>query len=88
MPLEWEARNTSDDHGTRERPALIERVLVAYDAEGLEWMVAPHDDGTWNWFRCDSTGNPIAGETDHKTEADARAAADARHAKIFKGRDG
>jgi hypothetical protein len=83
-PLEWEQRQTTDDHGTRDRPAMIETVWVAYDRDGYEWMVAPHDDGTWNWFRCDPEGNPVIGETDHKTSESALQGANARAELVLK----
>lgn len=87
MPiLDWEERRTSDDHGTADAPAVFETVWVAYDPEGLEWLVAPHDDGTFNWFRCAENGDPMTGETDHPTAESARAAAEARAVKLFRGR--
>jgi len=82
--LEWEQRQTTDDHGTREKPARIETVWVAYDRQGFEWMVAQHDDGTWNWFRCNEEGDPVMGETDHKTSESALAAANARAERVLR----
>lgn len=82
--LRWEARRTSDDQGTRDRPALVETVYIAR-AAGFEWMVAPHDDGTWNWFMLDSRGEPQLFETDFADADAAKAAAELAAAQELEG---
>jgi hypothetical protein len=73
--LRWTQRRTSDDMGSRERPALVETIYIAH-AAGFEWMVAPHDDGTWNWFMLDDKGEPQSFETDFPDADAAKAAAE------------
>lgn len=73
--LRWEQRRVSDDHGTPSKPAMVEHVYISR-AAGFEWMVAKHDDGTWNWFMLDGRGEPQAFQTDFATAEAAQAAAE------------
>lgn len=80
MALVWEQRRVSDDHGSPAAPAMVEHVFIAR-AAGFEWMVAKHDDGTWNWFMLDSRGEPQLFETDFATAEEAKASAELAAAK-------
>jgi len=72
--LRWEQRRVSDDQGSPARPAMVEHVYIAR-AVGFEWMVAKHDDDSWNWFMLDGRGEPQAFQTDFPTAEAAQAAA-------------
>lgn len=73
--LRWEQRRVSDDQGSAQKPAMVETVYIAR-AVGFEWMVAKHDDGTWNWFMLDSRGEPQLFETDFPDADAAKASAE------------
>lgn len=81
--LRWEQTRVTDDHGTRAQPARIETVWVAHDDDGGEWMVAPHDDGTWNWTRAADDGEMLELGTDFASPELARQAAESRAAELL-----
>jgi hypothetical protein len=78
--LDWQEARIKDDLGLN---AVSEICFVAHDAEGLEWIVAPHDDGTWNWTRWDA-GTPISMGVGQDA-AEALAAANAHAVNVLKG---
>jgi hypothetical protein len=77
--LDWRAQTLSDDMGPGARR---EEVLTADDEDGCEWMVAPHEDGTFNWMRMQG-GELLELACDFPTAAAARAAAEDYARKVL-----
>lgn len=78
--LDWQPTETRDDQG---RGATRELCYVAHDREGCEWIVARHDDGTWNFMRWDGE-TPLAAGMDHASSDAALAAANAYAATVLR----
>lgn len=79
--LHWQEQTVSDD---RPGPDQVrERILIAHDGEGCEWIVSAHEDGTWNWTRS-SGGEMLELGTDFETRERAKAAADKRAREVLR----
>lgn len=79
MTLQWKAELVSDDVG---RGQLAEEIWTAPGANDCEWLVCPHDDGTFNLFRRTTMGELIVRVYDFVTAEAARAEADRRDAEF------
>lgn len=77
--MQWEQQDVSDDHGKNRRRELV---AVATDGQGCEWIVSPHDDGTYIWQRW-SGDEPLAIGEGFRTLADAQAAAERYAAEVL-----
>ncbi len=74
--MKWQGAVASDDFAGRN----AEQVFTAPGAHGFSWLVAPHDDGTWNLFRRNPAGEIVDYVFDFPTSDAARAEADERDA--------
>ena len=77
MTLQWKAELVSDDVG---RGQLAEEIWTAQGANDCEWLVCPHDDGTFNLFRRTTLGELIVRVYDFVTADAAKDEADRRDA--------
>jgi hypothetical protein len=77
--MQWEQQDVSDDHGKNRRRELC---AVARDGQGFDWIVSPHDDGTYNWQRW-AGDEPIDMGQGFKTIEEAQAAAERYAAEVL-----
>lgn len=77
--VRWEQQLVSDEAPLQNRRR--ELCAVARDDNGDEWIVSPHDDGTYNWQHWRGDAPDAMGEG-FKTLADAQAAAE-RYARTL-----
>lgn len=79
MTLQWKSELVSDDVG---RGQLAEEIWTAPGANDCEWMVCPHDDGTFNLFRQNQIGELIVRVYDFVTVEAAKTEAQRRDAEF------